>query len=92
MESPDSDLVVSTATLLERVSILICVPSGAMNCFDWLLSDARFLVVFLIHLVAAVIIFAEVPAVATGGLDCWGVSVWSDKWAIFSGMAWGLVL
>ena len=89
MESPDSDLVVNTAMLLERVSILICVPLGAINCFDWLLSDPRFLVVFLIHFVAVVIIFAEVPAVATGGLDCWGVGVWSDEWAIFSAMAWG---
>ena len=89
MECPDSDLVVSTATLLERVSILICVPSGAMNCFDWLLREARFLVVFLIHFVAVVIIFAEVPAVVTGGLDCWGVGGWSDEWAIFSAMVWG---
>ena len=89
VESPDSDLVVNTAILLERVSMLICVLLGAINCFDWLLSDARFLVVFLIHFVVAVIIFPEVPAVATGGLDCRGVGVGSDEWAIFSAMAWG---
>ena len=74
MVCPDSDLDVSTATLLERMSILICVPSGAMNCLDWLLREARFLVVFfLIHFVAVVIMFVEGPAVVTGGLDCWGV-------------------
>ena len=87
MESPDSDLDTSTETdLNERVPILTCVPSGALNFDDWL---KRFLVAFLIHIVAAVNIFAEVPAVATGGLDCWRVGGWSDEWAIFSAMAWG---
>ena len=64
MECPDSDLVVSTATLLERVSILICVPSGALTFNDWLKGGV---------MVVVVDIFVEVPVVATGGLGCWKV-------------------
>ena len=76
MESPDSDLDTSTETdLNERVSILTCVPSEALNFDDWLDSDARFLVAFLIHVVAAVNIFAEVENSVSGRL---GVGVLSS--------------
>ena len=74
MESPDSDLCTTTETdLNERVSILICVPSGALNFNDWLKGGVMFLVAFLVQIVAVVDIFAEVPVVATGGLGCWRV-------------------
>ena len=77
MKSPVSDLVLRTEMLLERVSILTCVPSGALNFAltfnDWMKSVVRFLVAFLIHIVAVVNIFAEDPAVATGGLGRWRV-------------------
>ena len=69
---PDSVLAVSIETVSERESMLICVPSGAMNWFDWLSREARFLLVFfLIQFVAVVITFDEVPAAE--GLGCWWV-------------------
>ena len=65
----DSDSAVSTATVSGRESMLICVPSGAMNWLDWLSREARFLVVFFLsQFVAEEIIFDEAPA--AGGLGC----------------------
>ena len=65
MESPDSGMNLGTEKDLgEMVSILICVPSGALNFNDWLKGGV---------MVVVVDIFAEVPVVATGGLGCWRV-------------------
>ena len=67
---PEADSAMSTATVSGRESMLICVPSGAMSWFDWLSSEARFLVVFFLSQFAAeVSIFDGAPA--TGGLGCW---------------------
>ena len=82
MVCPDSDSAVTTATVSGRESMLICVPSGAMNWLDWLSREARFLVVFFLsQFVAEEIIFDEAPA--AGGLGCWLADGWSGNWAIF---------